>query len=736
MKSINGYILCKPIGKGSFGEVYKTKKEDKLFATKKLEINIIKNKSLKKYLYNEIEIMKKLNHPNIIHFYEYFMTTNNYYIIMDYCNGGSLSDLLKEYKLKFGKPFPQEIIQYFMHHIVNGLKYIHSQGIIHRDIKMDNILLNFKNINDKKKFNIFSSQVILVDFGLATYADRAKTLVGCPLNMDPLILKKYTKAGGYNKLQLYNEKADIWSLGTICYEMLTGETLYNVENIQELIEKVEEGNYSIPIHFSLSKEMISFLNSMLQYNREKRWSAAELSVHEFLTKNVKDFTKVNLEKISYKIENGAIILNTKENSTVWKIIKNDNKNKEDNNNLGCPGVAQINKKDKAFLCGIVSPLRISKKNFIQNIESKDIEKNELKQISNNFLKSDNDEKMKNTFEKPIDNAQQGNILNENGQNNNYINDLLNEYKNAMNYFKKNNLKTQELDAINKYIQINNIKSQIESGNLIDLNNLPKPITPEYIYGCSTKERNEKFNELINKFSSDKKILEAKMKNFEKYAITKNIKEEYDKEHEKLKKLEYIIKKLENNYKNEWTPAPEYTKEYKKTHVEKISYENCDYKLLFTIKKIENKEENINLYINFIVNENKEIRKNFELKGENNFKENWEITLNVNDWKNIDINSDNFILNIDTDKDNFNQNYPFIVDIRKAKKGKGVTFNLPHITKTNEKEVIKFNIIPIIPLGKKYIGEDIKQFILLKELLPPFEGKSIFTSKIKDDIINF
>ena len=148
-----------------------------------------------------------------------------------------------------------------------------------------------------------------------------------------------------------------------------------------------------------------------------------------------------------------------------------------------------------------------------------------------------------------------------------------------------------------------------------------------------------------------------MKNFEKYAITKNIKEEYEKEHEKLKKLEYIIKKLENNYKNEWTPAPEYTKEYKKCHVEKISYENCDYKLLFKKKKIENKEENINLYINFIVNENKEIRKNFELKGENNFKENWEITLNVNDWKNIDINSDNFILNIDTDKDNFNQNYP-------------------------------------------------------------------------------
>ena len=313
MVEVNGYKMIKCIGEGSFGKVFLTKKKNdhKIYATKQLELIKTDNPQMKKYLKNEIKIMKELNDDdNIIHLYDLIVTSNHYYIVMDFCNGGTLSSILGEYKLKHGEPFPQEIIQHFMRQIVKGLKYIHSKNIIHRDIKLDNILINFNNDEDKKKLNLLASKIKIIDFGLAT-KNKGKTLVGSPLYMDPIILKKYDKAGGYEKLLTYDEKADIWSLGAICYEMLTGETLFNVDNLQQLLEKVEQGDYTLPIYMDLSKEIISFLVSMLEYDSKKRLSAEELYNHSFLVKNVKDFSKPYYGKVSYKIQNGLLQINFK-----------------------------------------------------------------------------------------------------------------------------------------------------------------------------------------------------------------------------------------------------------------------------------------------------------------------------------------------------------------------------------------------------------------------------------------
>jgi len=89
--------------------------------------------------------MKKLNHENIVKLYDYFEEENYAYFILECCNGGSLSRHLKDYKRKHNAPFPQYLIQLFFRQIVKGLNHIHNNGIIHRDIKLDNILLNFKN---------------------------------------------------------------------------------------------------------------------------------------------------------------------------------------------------------------------------------------------------------------------------------------------------------------------------------------------------------------------------------------------------------------------------------------------------------------------------------------------------------------------------------------------------------------------------------------------------------------
>ena len=169
---IKDYKLFNVIGKGSFGEVYLTKKGDnpEYFATKRIDSKYLKNPFTKKYLINEISILKELNHPNIIRLIDFIQSSNHSNVIMEYCNGGSLSQILEQY----GKPFPIEIIQYFMRQIVDGLKYINSKNIIHRDIKLDNILVNFKTIEDKNNLNLLSSEIKIIDFGLSIKLGRVK----------------------------------------------------------------------------------------------------------------------------------------------------------------------------------------------------------------------------------------------------------------------------------------------------------------------------------------------------------------------------------------------------------------------------------------------------------------------------------------------------------------------------------------------------------------------------------
>jgi serine/threonine-protein kinase ULK/ATG1 len=757
---INDYNLFKLIGKGTFGEVYLTSKSNnsEIYATKRIEIsNDEKQKeTTSKYISNEIKIMKELDHPNIIKLHNLYRTNNHLYFIMDYCNGGSLSSILNDYKLHFGKPFSHEIIQHFMIQIVDGLKYIHSKNIIHRDIKLDNILLNFDNIEDKKNFNLLSAKIRIIDFGLATKLSPdgvAKTYAGTPLNMDPNILKKYNKAGGYLRLQGYNQKADIWSLGTICFEMLTGEVLFKGENIKDLVEQEDQGDYSIPINFELSKEIIDFLNSMIQYDPDMRISAEELSKHDFLVKNVKDFTIVKLEQISNKIENGMLILNIKHNSTIIDYIKSEKKlekpkeiEKEKidiNKTINIINKRQIQNKyirfnqnpfvsTKDIEIGIgkkgiepfASPMRNRRRNiFPEKPGNWDIQQFNLPGIKNYFSQEnekqvDLDKKHKNFLNQNMDL-----LVNNKEMMLKYINSLLKEYENAKNYFNKNKLKEQEIAAVNKCLVINDIKDKIESNSPYNSSKIPKPITPEFIYGYSKEERNQRFINILNKFNYDKRILEQKMNSQRKYAITKNIIEEYKKKESQLEAINSIIKCLENNSKNKWAPAPKCILASKKFQVEKISYDNCEFKINFQVKKEDYIKDNINLKISFKINETKTLYKEVKLTMENNFTEEWTCTLNSNEWKNIDNNSENFMLIMETDNIFENSSKSSIkIDLRKIKTGQKIGLKLSLLTMNNNKSVININAIPLIPKGRKYLAIERNNILILKEIYPAFEGK--------------
>ena len=813
MFKVGDYTLYKVLGKGSFGEVYLTQKANnpEILATKKLDKKQTDRPSVKKYFDNEISIMKELIHPNIVRFYDLLATYSHYYVVMEYCNGGGLSNCLAKYKQLYRRPFSQEIVQYLMRQIIEGLKFIHSRKIIHRDIKLDNILVSFSKESDKNSLNMLKSKVKIIDFGLATRLgpeNLTYTALGSPINMDPLILKKYNKAGGYNQLQGYNEKADIWSLGTVCYELLTGEAIFKVRDLKDLMKKVENGTYTIPLNVNFSKEAVSFLNAMLQYDGDDRLSAEELSKHDFLVKNVRDFTQVDLRMISNKIDEHGLNINVKANQTIWDIFNNepqevkpmvnqinnnknnqninnnqynqinnnqynnlndqfsyynrhkspeqqrrntkeenyisrnniydynnnnnpnyyDNRNPEvipqNNNFVRIPIYDNYNKPNgnhRRFTEGFISPYRMDKRIEYERKKESKFSKNEDTEKNNIRIYDKKDSEKSEKSEKEKEDI------------NKYLNALLEEYKSAKEYFKSNDLKNQEEDANQKYNQIQNAKKRFEQGYSIK-NNLPKPITPEYIYGCSTEERDSKFKQVLDKYTSDKNELETKIKesilnlkklDSEKYAkIKPQVMPKLESEKAKLDTLKKVIEGFEKRYKNKWVPAPKISKGGDEN--QDNSNANGDYKLNIHVGETNYEKDNLVLIVLFRINKDKLLSKEIKLKKFGDFDEEINWSIKPEEWNNVG----NYLLMLDYFYVDSKNKSGVKLNINKINEIKELLFECP-IDLYPENITIKINInIKLIkPEDKKTSEEGKKESISVKKIYPAFEGKSSETDKI-------
>lgn len=323
---VGDYTLTKSLGKGAFGEVYITSKQgtQEKFATKKIDKKFARNPKAKKYIDNEIKILKSIEHENIIKLYDQLETSQYYFLVTEYCNGGGLSDCLEYHINQYHKPFSEEVVQYLMRQIVSGIRYLHSKHILHRDIKLDNILVKFDTEEDKQKKNMLKAKVKIIDFGFARYLDPkelAFSTLGSPINMEPGILRKLNKMENSRNYG-YDEKADIWSLGTICYEMLIGHCTFDASSMKELLSKVEAGNYLLPT--SMSKEAASFLNGMLQYDPKQRLNAEKLYSHHFLTKDYKSLTKMNLNNVQKHLYGANLKINSKKNqNSIWVIFEEE-----------------------------------------------------------------------------------------------------------------------------------------------------------------------------------------------------------------------------------------------------------------------------------------------------------------------------------------------------------------------------------------------------------------------------
>lgn len=160
-------------------------------------------------------------------------------------------------------------------------------GVIHRDLKLANILIHFKDANMeqvltpdfnnfKKNVNLLQNcEVVVADLGFAKQLneeDLTKTMCGTPLTMAPEILKG----------DMYSHKVDVWSLGAVFFEMLTGFTPFTGTSKEDLKRNIEAGNYIFPKHIKLSLEGLDFLNCCLQYDPKERMSWNELEKHTYL----------------------------------------------------------------------------------------------------------------------------------------------------------------------------------------------------------------------------------------------------------------------------------------------------------------------------------------------------------------------------------------------------------------------------------------------------------------------
>lgn len=302
IKQITNYLLLKVIGQGATATVYQglNIKTSTLVAIKAIStLKLDKSTSFLSFQ-KEINLIKDLNHPNIIQVLGKEKTTNNIYIILEYVNGGNLFDYLSQTLKTTSYPFSEVHVQKIIRQLISGLEYLHQKNIIHRDIKLENILINFSkysNILGKGKDPIILDiglttldhdfTIKIADFGFARELQNgcvAHTICGTPITMAPDIFTN----------QQYNSRVDLWSLGAITYELIVGRPPFYSTNSRQLFQEINKGKYSFPQQLRTSIEAIGFINKLLQFNPDNRMNWDDIKTHPFIVNDVKTFHSIEL----------------------------------------------------------------------------------------------------------------------------------------------------------------------------------------------------------------------------------------------------------------------------------------------------------------------------------------------------------------------------------------------------------------------------------------------------------
>ena len=283
---MENYHVLHPIGEGSFGKVFKGRRKNsgQTVAIKFISKRGKSEKDLANFR-QEIQIMKKLHHENIILLLDSFETPSEFCLITEF-GQGELFEILED-----DKNLPESEIRKLAQQLVQALYYLHSNRIIHRDMKPQNILISSNGV------------IKLCDFGFARAMSSntmvLKSLKGTPLYMAPEIVQELP----------YNHTVDLWSLGVILYELFVGQPPFYTSNLYSLIQLIVKDPVKYPDN--MSPEFKSFLKRLLNKAPQERLSWPDLLEHPFIKETEQERAERKKRQEKYKQWVGLDCINFK-----------------------------------------------------------------------------------------------------------------------------------------------------------------------------------------------------------------------------------------------------------------------------------------------------------------------------------------------------------------------------------------------------------------------------------------
>ncbi|KAI2636340.1 Serine/threonine-protein kinase ATG1 [Hypomontagnella submonticulosa] len=324
---VGSFIIGSEIGKGSFAQVYmgKHKITGELVAIKSVELARL-NKKLKENLYSEINILKELRHPHIVALHDCVESKTHINLAMEYCELGDLSlfikrrdklitypatcDMARKYPTVPGAGLHEVVIRHFLKQLASALEFLRKGNFIHRDIKPQNLLLlpsPQHRASSKDSYPILSAShnslipavglqslpmLKLADFGFARVlpsTSLAETLCGSPLYMAPEILR----------YERYDAKADLWSIGTVAFEMVSGKPPFRASNHVELLRKIESSNDQIKFarECQVTPDLKALIRALLKRSPVERLSFEDFFSHRVIADEIPGLVEDDVPRI-------------------------------------------------------------------------------------------------------------------------------------------------------------------------------------------------------------------------------------------------------------------------------------------------------------------------------------------------------------------------------------------------------------------------------------------------------
>jgi aurora kinase len=298
---ITDFQIIKELGAGSFGHVYlvthKTTKAQ--YAIKAIDKRNKTNQEEKPYFRREIEVMYKIHHPNVVKLYGHFEDNNYCYFIMEYISKGNVYGLIPQDKKK---RLNNQVVASLMKDVISAVYYLHNMKpiIIHRDIKPENVLLADGLVAK------------LTDFGWSNYMqedEKRTTVCGTPIYLAPEIIKE----------QGHDEKVDVWCIGVLLFELITGNVPFQGNDIDTLKENILHLKIAWPKDINVDAK--SLIKKILKSDPAARISLEEMLTQPFFTKHFPNAVK-SLIKPDDTINYKPFIV-SKDNPKTWDPICKD-----------------------------------------------------------------------------------------------------------------------------------------------------------------------------------------------------------------------------------------------------------------------------------------------------------------------------------------------------------------------------------------------------------------------------